>query len=111
MNDPIQFDPNDFNKKYSELEYVNKQNTELIEQQKLNKLNQQLKQVKSPQQEIGVNIAIDTMNVLVRTLNTLLDGKNPVPFLFQDDRNILASAILFIIIGAFLLLVTNLLKA
>ena len=96
MNDPIQFDPNDFNKKYSELDLVNKQNMKIIEQKELNKLNRKMIESQTTKLDTGVSITIDIINVFVKSLNLLLQGKNPIPFLFQNDRNILGTSIIFL---------------
>jgi len=99
------FNPDEFNKKFEEADSItdesdnikqNKQNEQHIKQQKLENL--------SYTEDLGINMK----NLFFEILEMLINIKNPIPYIMENEKRQFVFAIMILIIGGLLLFWSNL---
>jgi len=102
-----QFDQKNFNKNFEEKE------KEIEIELRINKStdifqNHQIIDTKLPHEKPIEDIIINIREMFYKILEMLIDKKNPIPYIFSSPDRHFSFAILLIIIGALLLLFSNL---
>ena len=96
------FNLDEFNKKFEEADSITedsnniKQNEQPIKQQKLENL--------SYTKDLGINIK----NLFFEILEMLINIKNPIPYIMENEKRQFSFAIMILIIGGLLLFWSNL---
>ena len=67
--------------------------------------------IKLPHERSLSNIIIDIRRLFFKTLEMLIDKKNPIKYIFSTERRQFALAVFLIIIGTLLLLLSNLFRS
>ncbi len=102
-----QFDQKDFNKKFE-------QNERIIEEERKYDNSQDTKQkheilnLKLPHKKPVEDVVINIRELFYKILEMLIDKQNPIPYIFATPDRHFAFAILLILLGACLLLFSNL---
>jgi hypothetical protein len=101
----LKFNVDEFNKYFEKKDLINKQRKE-IEQ---NIINQEIIQKKSDNLFFFEDLAINIKNLFFEILELLLDFKNPIPYILENEKREFEFAIMILLIGILLLFLSNLL--
>lgn len=104
------FDINQFNKKFSDNEDKIKQEN-VINKSKDIVRNDEIIYNKLPHQKPIEDVIINIRELFYKILEMLLDKENPIPYIFSSADRQFAFSILIIVIGALLLLFSNLMMS
>ena len=102
------FDLDLFNDKFEEETETEDQNALQIAQNRLNKLN--LEKEILPHQEPFENILAESKNIFFELIEKIPERIDPLPSILKNDRRKLATAVLLIIFGTFLLIFATLFR-
>ena len=108
----LKFNVDEFNKYFEKKDLINKQRQELnlinkeIEQ---NIINQEIIQKKSDNLFFFEDLVINIKNLFFEILELLLDFKNPIPYILENEKREFEFAIMILLIGILLLFLSNLL--
>ena len=97
------FDINQFNKKFDD-------NDKIIEQEKKFMKSDEIIENKLPHEKSIEDIIISIKDVFYKIIELLFNGKNPMEYIFSTPDRHFAFSLLLIIIGALLLLFSNILN-
>lgn len=101
------FDLGQFNKSFDENEGKLEQATRLSSSQDMMKSDESIS-TNLPHKKPVEDLIVNMRNLFYLILEMLLDKQNPIPFIFSSPDRHFAFAVLLIIIGALLLLFSNL---
>lgn len=101
------FDLGQFNKNFNKNEEKSNSKIMLDLSQDIEKIDESIS-LKLPHKKPVEDLIINMRNLFYEILEMLLDKKNPIPYIFASPDRHFALAILLIIIGALLLLFSNL---
>ena len=106
------FNVDEFNKNFEKTDLITKQ----MEQQNVinkeieqNIINKEIIQKKSENLIFFENLVINIKNLFFEILELLLDFKNPVPYILENEKKEFTFAIIILLIGILLLFFSNLL--
>jgi len=100
------FNINDFNKKFEESDLNNKEIEQEIEQEiKQNIITKEIDQNVILFEDLVINIK----NLFFEILELLINFKNPIPYIFKNNKREFYFAIMILLIGILLLFFSNLL--
>jgi len=108
----LKFNVDEFNKYFEKKDLINKQRQELnlinkeIEQ---NIINQEIIQKKSDNLFFFEDLVINIKNLFFEILELLLDFKNPIPYILENEKREFEFAVMILLIGILLLFLSNLL--
>jgi hypothetical protein len=104
------FDLGQFNKSFDENEGKIDQSNRLNSSQDMGKSDETIS-TKLPHKKPVEDLIVSMRNLFYLILEMLLDKQNPIPFIFSSPDRHFAFAVLLIIIGAMLLLFSNLMMS
>jgi hypothetical protein len=97
------FNTDEFNKKFEEID-INIKNPEFITQKNPEFITQKEPTDISYTEDIGINIK----NLFFEILEILMNKKNPIPYIIENEKRQFLFAIMILIIGGLLLFWSNL---
>ena len=103
------FDLDLFNDKFEEESDVEEEDTLELAQNKLRNIN--LEKEILPHQQPFENILTESRDIFFELIETLPLGIDPLPSLLKNDKRKLATAVLLILFGTFLLIFATLFRA
>ena len=103
------FNTDEFNKKFEEIdiknpEFITQKNPEFITQKEPEFITQKEPTDISYTEDIGINIK----NLFFEILEILMNKKNPIPYIIENEKRQFLFAIMILIIGGLLLFWSNL---
>lgn len=102
------FDLDLFNDKFEEESETEEKNALKIAQNRLNKLNLEKKIL--PHEEPFENILAESKNIFFELIEKIPERIDPIPSLLKNDKRKLATAVLLILFGTFLLIFATLFR-
>ena len=105
----LKFNVDEFNKYFEKKDLINKQRQELNLINKEIEQNKEIIQKKSDNLFFFEDLVINIKNLFFEILELLLDFKNPIPYILENEKREFEFAVMILLIGILLLFLSNLL--